>query len=301
MSNDMITERKNRGPVDILVHQTTKPLIITRRPLLALLAIFVLHAIIVHVYIIHHYILMHLSNTEENQDIRLLHSKANKPKILVVYAGPSNKSAQKVELYTKNLEFFLRNGIDCDDTDGTQQDTVIVVGHEFYNEYLPWIQQLNDVCKQSSRTSTTIHSSKVIIISRRDVCYDMEAARLALYGGVNGINVTSYDYFIFVNCGTSGPGGRGGGKLSVLSSDEEKNSFSLSWTSHFISLLDDQVKMTGLTLNCEQPNNVHIQVSIKEVRGMERRVFVSYIHAKHYVPNLHLYPRYVLPTSFVSQ
>ena len=278
MSNDMITERKNRGPVDILVHQTTKPLIITRRPLLALLAIFVLHAIIVHVYIIHHYILMHLSNTEENQDIRLLHSKANKPKILVVYAGPSNKSAMKVELYTKNLEFFLRNGIDCDNTDGTQQDTVIVVGHEFYNEYLPWIQQLNDVCKQSSRTSTTIHNSnKVVLISRRDVCYDMEAARLALYGGVHGINVTSYDYFIFVNCGTSGPGGRGGGQLSVLSSDEEKNSFSLSWTSHFISLLDDQVKMTGLSLNCEQPNNVHIQVSIRSKRYGKKSVCLIHL------------------------
>ena len=212
---------------------------------------------------------------------------------MVVYAGPSNKSAKKVELYTKNLEFFLRNGIDCDNTDGTQQDTVIVVGHEFYNEYLPWIQQLNDVCKQSSRTSTTIHNNKVILISRRDVCYDMEAARLALYGGVHGVNVTSYDYFIFVNCGTSGPGGRGGGQLSVLSSDEEKNSLSLSWTSHFISLLDDQVKMTGLSLNCEQPNNVHIQVSIRSIRGMERRVFVSYIHAKHNdVPNLHLSPCY---------
>ena len=152
-----------------------------------------------------------------------------------------------------------------------------IFGVPYLSQYA-MIQQLNDVCKQSSRTSTTIHNSnKVVLISRRDVCYDMEAARLALYGGVNGINVTSYDYFIFVNCGTSGPGGRGGGKLSVLSSDEEKNSLSLSWTSHFISLLDDQVKMTGLTLNCEQPNNVHIQVSIRSKRYGKKSVCLIHL------------------------
>jgi len=80
----------------------------------------------------------------------------------------------------------------------------------------------------------------------------MESARLALYGGVSGLApIPTYDYFVFVNCGVTGPAmpppppppsGRRTGR----------------WTSHFVRLLDDTVKMTGLTLNCEREGDEHI-------------------------------------------
>ena len=182
-------------------------------------------------------------------------------KTLVVYAGPSSKSNKlgRPELYTKNLEYFLRNGIECNRSDASIHtiDTVIVVGHEFYDEYLPWVERLNDgACGGNN------NNNNVILISRRESCYDMEAARLALYGGVHGLNIKSYDYFVFVNCGVTGPppppkqllyGKKDNSPSSLHSSS------SSSWTTHFTKLLNDQVKMTGLTLNCEGADAVHIQ------------------------------------------
>ena len=170
----------------------------------------------------------------------------NNKKTLVVYAGPNSKSSKLAELYKKNLEYFLKHGVDC-----ATQDTVIVVGQDFYNEYRPWIQKL-----KALDTNCQSRHSSIMIISRRNVCYDMEAARLALYGGAPGLDViSSYDYFFFINCGTTGPYWRPRNKLGkkVLPSS------SSSWTSHFTKLLNDKVKMTGLSLNCLQVNNPHIQ------------------------------------------
>jgi len=174
----------------------------------------------------------HISTSQED----------HKDRILVVYAGPSSKQAKKVALYEKNLEFFLNNGIDCKSSISTQViDTIIVVGHEFYDTYSPWIQRLNLECQKVGSKSRTI------LISRRDICYDIEAPRLALYGGVPDLNVTSYDYFIMVNCGTTGP------------PPPSTTTNSRHWTYRFLDLLDNQVKMTGLNLNCEKSFNVHIQ------------------------------------------
>mmetsp|Transcript_27997 Transcript_27997/g.51639 ORF Transcript_27997/g.51639 Transcript_27997/m.51639 type:complete len:367 (-) Transcript_27997:288-1388(-) len=213
----------------------------TNHLFLASLFIFVIYIILVNVYM-HHTSATPKCNKEDGRgDLSATHSTQGNgtinPKILVVYAGPNSKSAPRVELYTKNLEFFLRNGIECNTQD---TDTVIVVGHEFYHEYFPWIQKINQQCQ--GRAS----NNKIILISRRNVCYDMEAARLALYGGVPGLDVPSYDYFLFANCGTTGP-------APVAKKDGH-----LSWTSRFIRLLDDQVKMTGLSMNCEG-NIPHIQ------------------------------------------
>jgi len=159
--------------------------------------------------------------------------------VLVVYAGPSTpRSNPKTELYIKNMEYFLQYGIDC-----TSQDTVIVVGDEYYLTYFPTIQTLHRNCQVISHGVTN-----VILVPRRQECYDMEAAYLTfISGGVPGLVanvVTKYDYFFFVNCGVTGP-------------PESTNT--KPWTSHFTTLLDEHVKMTGLNLNCRQVDYVHIQ------------------------------------------
>jgi hypothetical protein len=161
--------------------------------------------------------------------------------ILVVYAGPSTpRSNPKTELYIKNMEYFLNYGIDC-----TTQDTVIVVGHDYYMSYFPTIQTLHRNCQQISRGRTNV----ILVPRLRQECYDMEAAYLTfITGGVPGLVhnvIDKYDYFFFVNCGVTGP-----------PSTKTNNR---PWTSHFTTLLDDQVKMTGLNLNCRQVDYVHIQ------------------------------------------
>jgi len=155
---------------------------------------------------------------------------------LVVYSGPNTKdpnayTAHMAKLYEKNCDYFLIHGIDCNSALTT--DTVIVVGHDYYDEYLPKIQQFNDKCR------SIIGRDSIILVARRNVCYDMESARLALYGGVSGVRpMSDYDYFVFLNCGMTGP-------------SPPSAKWPGPWTSHFTQLLDNTVKMSGLTLNCD--------------------------------------------------
>jgi len=143
-------------------------------------------------------------------------------------------------LYIKNFEFFLRYGVvDCD-----VQDTVIVVGREYYAPYLPWVRRLNRMC---GRRLGRNGGDGVILVSRRSVCYDMEAAHLTLSGGVPGLReLSTYDYFVFVNCGVTGPAPPSARRTGP-------------WTSHFTTLLDERVKMTGLSMNCKLVDGVHVQ------------------------------------------
>ncbi|KAL3777325.1 hypothetical protein ACHAW5_005961 [Stephanodiscus triporus] len=161
---------------------------------------------------------------------------------LVVYAGPSTPESHPfTKLYIKNFEFFLRNGVECD-----SHDTVIVVAREYYAAYLPWIRRLDRQCKQAGSRGRT-NDGRVILVSRRRDCYDMEAAHLTLYGGVSGLrDIASYDYFVFVNCGVTGPAPPSANRPAP-------------WTSHFTGLLDDRVKMTGLSMNCKLVDAIHIQ------------------------------------------
>jgi hypothetical protein len=210
-------------------------------------------------------------------------------RILVVYSGPNDKQSKVAELYERNTDHFLRNGIeydDCEYDDGdryrdssagggmgggdgggkggpgrggggsrTMTDTVIVVGHEYYNMYLPRIRMLNEerhrLCGSRHWGREGSGRDAIYLVARRNVCYDMESARLALYGGVAGLpHSSTYDYFFLVNCGVTGPPPRPP-QASSLSGRR-------SWTTHFIELLDDTVKMTGLTLNCELENAEHL-------------------------------------------
>ena len=170
------------------------------------------------------------------------------PRVLVVYAGPSTPPSHPMTgLYIKNFEFFLRYGVvDCD-----VQDTVIVVGREYYAPYLPWVRRLNRMCgRRLGRSGGGVGGGGgggVILVSRRSVCYDMEAAHLTLSGGVPGLReLSTYDYFVFANCGVTGPAPPSARRTGP-------------WTSHFTALLDERVKMTGLSMNCKLVDGVHVQ------------------------------------------
>ena len=135
-------------------------------------------------------------------------------------AGGSQEHAIR-ELYIRNFEYFLREGgVDC-----TSQDTVLVITEPVAALYRDEVTAMDQVCRNQ-------HGHSVFIIVRQDVCFDMESARLAVYG--NTVNVTSYDNFVFVNCGMSGP----------------SRAAHRPWTQMLTSRLSDNVKMVGITLNC---------------------------------------------------
>jgi len=228
------------------------------------IVILLMHAILVHIYILHltdTIVMLHNSGSggrgnrdrkeklspflkqrprednKRNDDTTRtaavnIHDENNNASVtLVVYSGPNSKDYGKAKLYEKNCDYFLIHGIDCNSA--LTKDTVIVVGHDYYDEYLPKIQQVNDKCRE------IIDRDSIILVARRNVCYDMESARLALYGGVSGMRpISNYDYFVFVNCGMTGP-------------SPPSAKWPGPWTSHFTRLLDDNVKTSGLTLNCD--------------------------------------------------
>jgi hypothetical protein len=85
------------------------------------------------------------------------------------------------------------------------------------------------------------HGHSVILAKRNSTCLDLGSVRLALYGEyVKDVSV--YDYFVYLNCGVTG--------LSPKWAH-------LTWIDLFLSKLNDEMKMTGLSLNCW--GNPHIQ------------------------------------------
>lgn len=162
-------------------------------------------------------------------------------KVLVVYTGPDSKNSPKAELYEKNFEYFLKNGIDC-----RRQDTLAVVGHEYYEEYKEQALRISDEC--------ALFGNKFILLARRSVCYDMESVRLAMFGGA-GISIEAYDYMVYVNCGVTGPG--------------RPEDTDTHWTERFISRLDDKVKMTGLTVNCLPRPHIQSMMFALDRKGID--------------------------------
>jgi hypothetical protein len=127
------------------------------------------------------------------------------PRILVTFSGPNSKTflEAKVQLYERNLDFFLKHGMvnACQD-----RDTVITVGYDYYDEYYPKIAALDEECQQWAKKVGAATPHFVRLVARRNVCYDMESARMVLGGGVGGVPaITTYDYFIYINCGVTGP------------------------------------------------------------------------------------------------
>lgn len=155
-----------------------------------------------------------------------------KERILVVYSGPTDvmdadfplskyrKGHKKIVLYRLNFEFFLEHGIQC-----KTQDTILVVTDIVARVYQFRIEKLHRDCQE--------HGNSVILAIRNNTCLDLESVRVALYGGY--VDVSSYDYFVYTNCGVSGPSPRWA---------------SLPWTDVFLAKLNDKIRMTGLSMNC---------------------------------------------------
>ena len=158
------------------------------------------------------------------------------PNILVVYSGPATLTQgdpDKTQFYLRNLEFFLRHGVDC-----KTQETIIVLGNDVAPLYQTTIQQLDQACH-------THHHHRITLIERDNECYDMESVRLVLHGNVSKLPILDYDYFFHVNCGTTGP---------VMPPNETH----VPWTSKFVEKLVGNVKMVGITHNCDG-GMIHIQ------------------------------------------
>ena len=183
-----------------------------------------------------------LERKEENKKLilnKVRTDNATSPKILVVYSGPtdlpidpdilskgSTIKNHKNELYRVNFEHFLQYGVQC-----RTQDTVVVVTEVVEPIYREKIDSMNDQCQNDFGT-------KVMMVVRNSTCYDLESVRRVLHDGIfTEQELLSYDYFVYANCGTSGP---------------SKVWAELPWTDIFIEpmKLNPKVKMTGLTMNC---------------------------------------------------
>lgn len=159
------------------------------------------------------------------------------PKILVVYSGPSTfteGNMDKNELYIRNFEFFLRHGIDC-----KLQDTILVLGEQVAPVYRERLERMDSACRKE-------HSHRITIVERENVCYDMESVRLVMHGNIT--DILSYDYFIYVNCGLTGP-------------MMPKNETTIPWTSKFIEKMVGNVTMVGISHMCSGATT-HIQSMI---------------------------------------
>lgn len=162
----------------------------------------------------------------------------NAPRILVVFAGPTVGIDSTIDLnqptisqvkqlkYHLNMEYFLRHGVQC-----KSQDTLFVLSSSTLHLYRNRIRDLDRECQQNNH--------RVLVTTRENKCLDLEAVRVAVYGAM--VNVSTYDYFFYVNCGVSGPA---------------KEVANLPWTALFLAKLQGQVKMTGLSHACPYP---HIQ------------------------------------------
>jgi hypothetical protein len=166
----------------------------------------------------------------------------NQPRILVVYGGPTDVLDFDIPLdnritapqvkqlkYHLNTEYFLKHGgVQC-----KTQDTLLIVTNKTLHLYQDRIQAMDETCARR-------YNHRVLITTRENKCLDLEAVRVAVYGGM--VNLSTYDYFFYINCGVSGPA---------------KELANLPWTDLFIQKLKNGVKMTGLSHNC--PNTPHIQ------------------------------------------
>lgn len=171
---------------------------------------------------------------------------ATKPtdRVLVVYSGPtqvvnrtivehpsSNKFERKAELYRVNFEHFLKYGVQC-----KTQDTVLVVTKEVEVQYRARVDRMHAECQSK-------YKHQVILAIRNSTCLDLETVRRVFHDDI--VDIDSYDYFVYANCGTSGPA---------------RKWANLPWTDVFIDKLSDTVKMSGLTVNCRGPPHVQSMV-----------------------------------------
>jgi hypothetical protein len=158
------------------------------------------------------------------------------PSTLIIFSGPTSLDTtdedNKNELYLRNLDFFLAHGVDCE----SQGDTIVTLGPLVKVAYETRVQQINQNCLQRG---PHYGRHRLHIVEREPTCYDMESMYKVLYNNTvaidNNINISSYDFIVYINCGMTGPA----------------PALSRGWTHHFTKHLSEHVLMTGLSINCD--------------------------------------------------
>jgi hypothetical protein len=177
--------------------------------------------------------------------LQLWNSKFAGKKILVAYSGPTslNRAEKKNELYFRNFDFFLKHGVDC-----RYQDTVIALTESVKQLYHEQLLQMDQHCQASG-------GHRVYTLIRDKECHDLATVYTLFYNST--IQTDTYDFFVYINCGMSGP----------------SPNYSPSWVMPFINPLTETVKMSGLSVNCHHKQSPHVQsmafaldrVGLKEV------------------------------------
>ena len=87
----------------------------------------------------------------------------NSTNAIVVYSGPTSldRSLGKNDLYLKNFDYFLQNGIDCE-----HQDTVLVLTKEVATHYASTINAIRESCNDKIKN---INKHNVVYIWHHQV------------------------------------------------------------------------------------------------------------------------------------
>jgi hypothetical protein len=145
-------------------------------------------------------------------------------KTLVIYSGPTAPAStnEKHRMYHQHLRFFMEHGLE---NVGPEVQTIVVT-------------------TQTAQVDPVLLAKRngVTWLTREDRCYDLESYRIGLEH-IAG-NRDKFKYFVFLNCGLAGP---------FLPSYTAK--FGLHWSKYFHSLLNHQVKLAGLSINCGGKGN----------------------------------------------
>lgn len=151
--------------------------------------------------------------------------------LTIVYSGPTTKRTAKADQYYENIKFFIERGLPCRPCEN-HVNIIFVFTEESVNSYRDQLISLNATCHGN------IH-----IMLRKDRCYDMEAARVAL----SHHSMLPGERVIFLNCGMLGP---------------FSSSLSPYWGNTFANMINDEVKLSGVSINCGGKlgvDNPHIQ------------------------------------------
>mmetsp|Transcript_20154 Transcript_20154/g.30303 ORF Transcript_20154/g.30303 Transcript_20154/m.30303 type:complete len:352 (+) Transcript_20154:107-1162(+) len=171
----------------------------------------------------------------DNTNVEIDHQSGMKSrKILVGYSGPTSldRSLGKNELYLRNFEFFLQHGVDC-----RYFDTAIGLTEEVAKFYESQLMEIQQDCNRFGNNIYTV-------LRVDNKCHDLDTVYTLFYN--SSVVIRSYDYFVYVNCGMTGP-------------SPQFSSLPLSWVTRFLDPLSDTVKMSGLSINCFRKNSPHVQ------------------------------------------
>jgi hypothetical protein len=152
--------------------------------------------------------------------------------ILVIFSGPTSLDTLvgKNELYIRNLDFFLQFGVDC-----RYQDTVISLSPNVETSYRDTLTRMHQNCQ-------ALGHSVFILLREEEECHDLPTLYNLFYG--SSISTKVYEYFVYLNCGMTGPAPSMRGAI---------------WLEAFLKPLSRGVHMSGISVNCFRKNSPHVQ------------------------------------------